>query len=300
MTNDFRSGFITVIGRPNVGKSTFINNVIGEKISIISDKAQTTRHNIKGILTKEDMQVVFIDTPGIHKPKHELGSFMVDVSLQTLSDVDIVLFMIDAVQGYGRGDQYIIDRLKKVNKPVFLVINKVDQIHPDEIFPLITQYKDKYDFSEVVPISAKNGNNIEPLLNTINTYLPVGPQYYADTDITDHSEQFRISELVREKIIHYTEEEIPHSVNVLIENYEEKNSKTVIIHAVIITERESQKGILIGKRGSMLKQIGKKARHDIEQLVGKKVYLDLWVKVQKDWRNKQSLLTKYGYNRNEY
>lgn len=300
MSNDFHSGFVTVIGRPNVGKSTLINHIIGEKISIISDKAQTTRHNIRGILTEDDMQAVFIDTPGIHKPKHQLGSFMVDVSLQTLGDVDIVLFMIDAVQGYGRGDQYIIDRLQQIDQPIFLIINKVDQIEPNDIFPLIEQYKSKCDFAEVVPISAKEGNNVEQLLHIIKQYLPIGPKYYADDDMTDHSTQFRISELVREKVLHYTEEEIPHSVNVVIENYEQKGDKTVVIHATIVTERESQKGILIGKQGRMLKQIGKKARQDIEQLIDKKVYLDLWVKVQKDWRNKQSLLSKYGYNRDEY
>lgn len=299
MANDYRSGFITVIGRPNVGKSTFINNVIGEKISITSDKAQTTRHNIRGVLTKEDMQVIFIDTPGIHKPKHRLGDFMVEVSLQTLNDVDIVLFMIDAVQGYGRGDQYILDRLQHVNKPIFLIINKVDQIHPDDLFPLIDQYKDKCDFREIVPISAKKGNNVEHLMDMLKDHLPVGPQYYADDQITDHSENFRISELIREKVLYYTEEEIPHSVNVTIDNYEDEG-KRVVIHAAIITERDSQKGILIGKQGSMLKQIGKEARHDIEQLVGKRVYLDLWVKVQRDWRNKQALLNQFGYDSRQY
>lgn len=300
MANEFHSGFITVIGRPNVGKSTFLNHVIGEKISIISDKAQTTRHNIRGVLTRENMQIVFIDTPGIHKPKHRLGNFMVDVSLQTLNDVDIILFMIDAKQGYGKGDQFIIDRLQRVSKPVFLIINKVDQIHPDELFPLIDQYKDKCEFAEIVPISAKNGNNIEHLLKLLKDYLPVGPKYYSDEETTDHSDEFRISELIREKVLHHTEEEIPHSVNVSIEHYEEKSNGIVVIHAVIITERDSQKGILIGKQGRMLKQVGKEARLDIEQFIGKKVYLDLWVKVEKDWRNKQSLLNKFGYDLRQY
>lgn len=300
MVNDYHSGFITVIGRPNVGKSTFINYVVGEKVSIISDKAQTTRHNIQGILTNEEMQIIFIDTPGIHKPRHRLGHFMVDVSLQTLNEVDIVLFMIDAVEGYGRGDQYILDHLQNVTKPVFLIINKVDQIHPDDLFPLIDQYRNKCEFEEIVPISAKNGNNISDLLNMLKSHLPRGPQYYAEEQTTDHSEQFRISELVREKVLFYTEEEIPHSVNVLISDYEEKGNNRVVIHATIITERESQKGILIGKQGSMLKRIGQQARRDIEQLIGKKVYLDLWVKVQRDWRNKQSLLNQYGYDRRQY
>lgn len=296
MTNEYRSGFITVIGRPNVGKSTFINYVIGEKISIISDKAQTTRRNISGILTDKEMQLIFIDTPGIHKPKHQLGQFMVDTSLQTLKDVDVVLFMIDAVKGYGKGDQYILERLQYVDSPVFLLINKVDEIHPDDLFPIIDLYKDKCDFTEIVPISAKNGNNIEELLQLIKPHLPVGPQYYPEDQQTDHSEQFRISELIREKVLHHTEEEIPHSVNVIIDHYEEEGDNRVVIHATIVTERDSQKGILIGKKGSMLKRVGKEARLDIEALIGKRVYLDLWVKVRRDWRNKQALLSKYGYD----
>lgn len=300
MENNYHSGFITVIGRPNVGKSTFINHVVDEKISIISDKAQTTRHNIQAILTEEDKQIIFIDTPGIHKPRHKLGQFMVDVSLQTLNEVDVVLFMIDAVQGYGRGDQYIMDRLQRVEKPIFLVINKVDQIHPDDLFPIIDLYKDKCDFTEIVPISAKNGNNINKLLQLIKQHLPVGPKYFSDEQLTNHSEQFHISELIREKVLHYTEEEVPHSVNVLIENYEEKKNGMVVIHAVIVTERESQKGILIGRRGGMLKQIGQDARKDIEEMIGKKVFLDLWVKVEKDWRDKDNILTRYGYDRNHY
>lgn len=300
MENNYYSGFVTVIGRPNVGKSTFINKVVGEKISIISDKAQTTRHNIQAILTNDNKQIIFIDTPGIHKPRHELGKFMVDISIQTLKDVDIILFMIDAVEGYGRGDQYIMDRLQNANKPIFLVINKVDQIHPDDLFPLIDQYKTKCQFTEIVPISAKNGNNIDKLLELIKSHLPEGPQYYSSDQRTNYSEHFHISELIREKVLYCTEEEIPHSVNVLIENYEEKQNEVVVIHAVIITERDSQKGILIGKQGNMLKRIGKKAREDIEALLDKKVFLDLWVKVEKDWRNKNPLLQRYGYDRNQY
>ncbi|MDC3415553.1 GTPase Era [Aquibacillus salsiterrae] len=301
MEKTFKSGFISIIGRPNVGKSTFMNRVIGQKIAIMSDKPQTTRNKIQGVLTQNDAQFIFIDTPGIHKPKHKLGDFMVKVAENTLNEVDVIMFMINAEEGYGRGDQFIIDRLQTVKNPVLLIINKVDKVHPDKLLPLIDQYKDKYDFAEIVPISALEGNNVDHLLETLKQKLPEGPQYYPEDQITDHPERFIISELIREKALQLTREEIPHSLAVIIENIEknEQNGK-VFIQATIITERKSQKGIIIGKQGSMLKEIGMKAREDIEALLGTKIFLELWVKVQKDWRNREHQLNEYGFNNKEY
>lgn len=296
MTAAHRSGFVTMIGRPNVGKSTLLNQVIGEKISIISDKIQTTRNAIQGIYSEEDAQIIFIDTPGIHKPKHRLGTYMVDVSLQTMEDVDVVLFMINATEGYGKGDAFILEKLKESKKPVFLLINKVDLIHPDDVFAIIEQYKDQCDFAEIIPVSALNGNNVQPLLQLLKEHLPEGPKYYDPEEMTNKSLRFMLSELIREKVLHYTEEEVPHSINVQIESMEQPEGKKRRIQAAIITERDSQKGILIGKGGKMLKRIGQEARRDIEALLGEKVYLELWVKVQKDWRNKQTLLNQYGFN----
>ncbi|MFD1363023.1 GTPase Era [Lentibacillus salinarum] len=300
MSEKFKSGFIAIIGRPNVGKSTFMNQMIGEKIAIMSDKAQTTRNRIQGVLTTDDAQIVFIDTPGIHKPKHRLGDFMVKVAEDTLNEVDAVLFMINAEEGYGKGDQYILDRLQKVRSPVFLVINKIDLVHPDDLLPLIDRYKDKYQFEEIIPISAWQGNNLPRLLDELKKRIPEGPQYYPDDHVTDHPERFIISELIREKVLVLTREEIPHSIAVVIENIEQRQSNTVLIQATIVTERKSQKGIMIGKQGSMLKTIGQKARGDIETLLGSKVYLELWVKVKKDWRNNQSQLHEFGFRHDEY
>lgn len=299
MNNKFKSGFISIIGRPNVGKSTFLNRVIGQKIAITSDKPQTTRNKIQGIYTEKDSQMIFIDTPGIHKPKHRLGDFMVKMAESTLNEVEAILFLIDAKEGYGKGDQFILDRLQKTTAPVFLIINKVDLIHPDELFPLIEFYKDKLDFEEIVPISALQGNNVNYLLELLQEKLPEGPMYYDEEQITDHPERFIIAELIREKVLELTREEIPHSIAVVIENMEKRESNAVFIQATIITERGTQKGILIGKKGSMLKEIGKKARIDIESLLGTKVYLELWIKVQKDWRNSQRQLNQYGFDRNE-
>jgi len=296
----FKSGFISIIGRPNVGKSTFLNRVIGEKIAIMSDKAQTTRNTIQGVLTNDDAQIVFIDTPGIHKPKHKLGDFMVKIATNTLNEVDAILFMIDAVEGYGRGDQYIIDRLQEIDKPVYLIINKIDQVHPDELLEIIVQYKDKYDFTEIVPISALEGNNVDRLISVLKEQLTEGPKYYPDDQITDHPERFIISELIREKALQLTKEEVPHSIAVVVDKIEQEPNEKVQVHASIIIERNSQKGIIIGKQGSMLKRIGSMARRDIEKLLGTKIYLNLWVKVQKDWRNRDRYLHEYGYNQEEY
>ncbi|MBM7543204.1 GTPase Era [Amphibacillus cookii] len=298
--DSFHSGFITIIGRPNVGKSTFLNRVIGQKIAIMSDKAQTTRNTIQGVWTVENAQIIFIDTPGIHKPKHKLGDFMVNIAENTLNEVDAVLFMINAKEGYGRGDQYIIDRLENVKKPVYLIINKIDQIHPDELFELITEYKDRFPFKEIIPISALEGNNVEHLLSVLKQQLPEGPQYYPEDHITDHPERFIIAEFIREKAIQLTREEVPHSLAVLIEKIKKQPDEKVLVQASIIIERKSQKGIIIGKQGKMLKDIGIQARKDIERLLGTKVYLELWVKVQKDWRNRDHYLHEYGYNQDEY
>lgn len=297
---NFKSGFIAIVGRPNVGKSTFMNRVIGQKVSIISDKAQTTRNKIQGILTKDDMQMIFIDTPGIHKPKHRLGDFMVKLAMNTLNEADAIIFMINAKEGYGKGDQFIIDKLQNVKTPIYLVINKVDLIHPDDLFPLIETYRQQCNFEEIVPISALNGNNINTLLDLLKKQLPIGPKYYTDDQITDHSERFIISELIREKALELTREEVPHALNVVIETIESRNENTQYIQATIICERKSQKGIIIGKQGNMLKKIGQEARKDIELFLGKKIYLELWVKVQKDWRNKQSLLNQYGFRSDQY
>ncbi|BAC13907.1 GTPase Era [Oceanobacillus iheyensis] len=300
METNFKSGFLSIIGRPNVGKSTFMNKVIGQKIAIMSDKAQTTRNKIQGVFTTNDAQMIFIDTPGIHKPKHRLGDFMVQIAEDTLNEVDSILFMINADEGYGRGDQYIIDLLQKVNSPVFLIINKIDLIHPDQLLPLIEKYKSLYDFEEIIPISALEGNNVDHLVDVLKEHLPEGPQYYPEDQVTDHPERFVISELIREKVLHLTKEEVPHSIAVVIENIEKNENEKLLIQATIVTERSSQKGILIGKQGTMLKNIGKQARRDIEALLGSKVYLELWIKVKKDWRNRQNQLHEFGFRSDEY
>lgn len=296
-----KSGFISIIGRPNVGKSTFLNRIVGQKIAIMSDKPQTTRNKVQGVLTTTDAQMVFIDTPGIHKPKHKLGDFMMKIAINTLKEVDLILFMINAEEGFGRGDEFIIEKLQGVKTPVFLVINKIDQIQPDLLLTIIDKYKDLYEFEEIIPISALEGNNVDTLLEQVKTHLPIGPQYYPADQITDHPERFIVSELIREKALHLTREEIPHSLAVLIDKMEHKDNQDIVhIMATLIVERDSQKGIVIGKQGKMLKEIGKRARLDIENLLGSKVFLELWVKVQKDWRNKAFHLRDYGFKEDEY
>ncbi|AQX53706.1 GTPase Era [Priestia flexa] len=296
----FKSGFVSIIGRPNVGKSTFLNRVIGQKIAIMSDKPQTTRNKIQGVYTEDEAQIVFIDTPGIHKPKHKLGDFMMKVAQNTLKEVDLVLFMVNAAEGLGRGDEFIIERLKETKTPVFLVINKIDEIHPDELFTIITTYKDLYPFAEIIPISALQGNNVERLLEQIKKVLPEGPQYYPADQVTDHPERFIITELIREKVLHSTREEIPHSIAVVMDSMQKRDNGAIYVGATIIVERDSQKGIVIGKQGKMLKEVGRKARADIEALLGSRVFLELWVKVQKDWRNRSSHLRDYGFREDEY
>ncbi|KHD85192.1 GTPase Era [Heyndrickxia ginsengihumi] len=297
----YKSGFISIIGRPNVGKSTYLNHVIGQKIAIMSDKPQTTRNKVQGVYTTNESQMIFIDTPGIHKPKHKLGDFMMKVATNTLKEVDLILFMINAEEGFGRGDEFIIEKLKQVKTPVFLVINKIDLIHPDHLFAIIEEYKEKYPFKEIIPISALQGNNVEHLLKVIQEYLPEGPQYYPADQVTDHPERFIISELIREKALQLTREEVPHSIAVVIDKIERKEEQDVVhVMATVVVERSSQKGIIIGKQGSMLKEIGKRSRIDIENLLGSKVYLELWVKVQKDWRNKMNQLRDFGFREDEY
>lgn len=296
----FKSGFISIIGRPNVGKSTLLNHLVGQKIAIMSDKPQTTRNKIQGILTLDDAQMIFIDTPGMHKPKHKLGDFMVKIATNTLNEVDLILFMVNATERFGRGEAFILEKLQEVKTPVFLVINKIDLVHPDDLLLIIDEYKDKYPFAEIVPVSALQGNNTERLVEVIKAYLPEGPKYYPDEQITDHPERFIIAELIREKILHLTREEIPHSVAVVIDKITRMESGTVHVMATIIVERPSQKGIIIGKQGRMLKEIGKRARVEIELLLGSKVFLELWVKVQKDWRDKASLIREFGYREDEY
>ncbi|GIQ68012.1 GTPase Era [Xylanibacillus composti] len=291
----FKSGFVTIIGRPNVGKSTFMNEVIGQKIAIMSDKPQTTRNKIQGVYTTEDTQIVFLDTPGIHKPKSKLGHRMMQAAENALQEVDAILFVIDAAAGLGAGDRFIIERLSGIRTPVFLVINKIDLVHPEDLLPLIQTYKDLYPFQEIVPISALHGNNVRTLLDLIKQYMPEGPQYYPSDQMTDHPEQFVCAEMIREKILHLTREEIPHSIAVYIEDMRRQDNGVVYIGAVIMVERDSQKGIIIGKQGALLKEIGKLAREDMERLLGSKIFLELWVKVKKDWRNRDNVLNELGF-----
>ncbi|MBG9773762.1 GTPase Era [Brevibacillus laterosporus] len=292
----FKSGFVSIIGRPNVGKSTLLNQVVGQKVAIMSNKPQTTRNQIRAVYTTDKGQLIFIDTPGIHKAKSKLGDYMVAAAENTLNEVDLVLFVIDATEKRGAGEEYILERLKKVNTPVFLVINKIDQIHPEELLPLIDEYRKHHDFKQIVPISALQGNNTDALLQSILLEMPEGPMYYPADQVTDHPERFIIAELIREKVLHLTREEIPHSIAVSVEEMKRgENGKTLYIYAAIYVERDSQKGILIGKRGDMLKEISKRARVDMERLLGEKIFLEVWVKVKKDWRNQERMLRNFGF-----
>ncbi|KAA9007645.1 GTPase Era [Paenibacillus spiritus] len=293
----FKSGFVAIIGRPNVGKSTLMNQVIGQKIAIMSDKPQTTRNKIHGVYTKDQSQIVFLDTPGIHKRQSRLGDYMNQTAMSTLNEVEAVLFLIDAADGLGGGDRYIAEQLKGLKTPVILVMNKIDKLEPEALLPLITEYSKLHPFAEVVPISAKAGSNVDTLLKQLQKYLPEGPQYYPEDQVTDHPEQFVIAELIREKILHLTREEVPHSIAVAIEDMRVENNGVVHIGAVIFVERDSQKGIIIGKQGAMLKEVGRRARTDIENLLGSKIYLELWVKVKKDWRNQERVLRDLGFHK---
>ncbi len=266
----------------------------------MSDKPQTTRNKVQGVYTTDDAQIVFIDTPGIHKPKHRLGDFMMKVATNTLREVDLILYVIDADAKFGPGEQFIIDRLKDTKTPVFLIVNKIDKVSRDALLEIIASYRERYEFEEVVPVSALEGENVETMMDQIKVHLDEGPQYYPSDQITDHPERFIVAELVREKALHVTKEEIPHSLAVVIEQMKRRDNGKVYVGATIIVERSSQKGIIIGKHGSMLKEIGQKARVDIEALLGSSVFLELWVKVQKDWRNRPSQLKDYGFNEDDY
>ena len=294
MTADknFKSGFISIIGRPNVGKSTLLNALLGEKIAIISDKPQTTRNKILGIVNHPGAQMVFLDTPGIHKPMHRMNEFMVQTALRTYNEVDVILMLVEATELPGAGDRFIIETLTKVKTPVFLLINKVDLIKKDGLLPLMQEYSKLYNFTEIIPVSALK-NDLGGLLDTILKRLPQGPQYFPDDQLTDQPERFIVSEIIREKIFELTKEEIPYATAVIIEEMKEEPDITRI-HAAIIVERDSQKGILIGKGGSMLKKIGTLARLDAEKLLGAKIFLKLYVKVKKGWREDEHMLKNIG------
>lgn len=289
-----KSGFVSLVGRPNVGKSTLINSIIGYKVAITSDKVGTTRNIVQGIYTDSDTQIVFVDTPGIHKPNNRLGQMLNEQAYYSLNDVDIILFLIDVTKEFGRGDNFILEKIKEVNKPVFLILNKVDKIKKDELFSLITKYKDLYDFKEIIPLSAIKNKNVDELINTLKKYLPDNVMYYPESDITNTSLEFRIAELIREKVLRLTKEEVPHAITCVTKNLNISKDKA-IIDATIIVERDSLKSIIIGKGGSMLKEIGSKARSDIEDMLDKKVYLNLYVKSVKNWRDKEKYLKELGF-----
>lgn len=294
----FKSGFVTVIGRPNVGKSTLINGLTGEKISIISDKPQTTRNAIRAITTEEDFQVVFIDTPGIHKPKNKLGEFMVSVASDTMNEVDIVLYVVEATDVKpGPGDMHIMEQLKEVKTPVILVINKTDLIEKKRILSLISAYKDILDFKSIIPVSAEANEGLGIIMDEIKKLLPEGPKYFPEDMLTDQTERVLVAELIREKVLHSLSEEVPHGVGVEVISFKERDGKNLIdIQANIYCEKDTHKGILIGKEGKMLKKIGTTARQEIENLLGSKVFLQLWVKVKPDWRNSNLMLKILGYS----
>lgn len=294
----FKSGFVSIVGRPNVGKSTLMNNVVGEKIAIMSDKPQTTRNTIQAVYTDEEMQIVFLDTPGIHKPKNKLGEFMVKAATEAFKNVDLILFVVDDSKKIGPGDRKIIEDLRSVKTPIILVVNKIDQLdQKDELFDIIKMYDREGIFKEIVPISALKGKNTDTLIKVIQNYLEEGPKYFPDYMITDQPERVLIAELIREKVLHYLNDEIPHGVAVEIEKMKARNDKEIVdVSVVIYCERDSHKGIIIGKNGRKLKGIGKSARQDIELLLGSQINLQLWVKVKENWRNLQNYINNFGYN----
>ena len=294
----YKSGFATLIGRPNVGKSTLMNRLIGQKIAITSNKPQTTRNRIQTVLTLDEGQIVFLDTPGIHKAKNKLGDYMVNVAERTLNEVDVVMWLVEPTTFIGAGEQHIASQLKKVQTPVILVINKIDSVKPEEVLASISAYKDLYEFAEIVPVSARNGNNTEELLKVIMKYLPYGPQFYDEDTVTDQPERQIVAEIIREKALHSLNEEIPHGIAVAIDQMKMRN-KVMHIDATIICERDSHKGIIIGKQGNMLKKIGSTARFEIERMLECKVNLKLWVKVKKDWRDSEFLMKNFGYREEE-
>lgn len=298
MNDQYKSGFAALIGRPNVGKSTLMNCLIGQKIAITSSKPQTTRNRIQTVYTSKEGQIVFVDTPGIHKAKNRLGDYMVNVAQRSLKEVDVILWLVEPSNFIGAGERHIIDQLQKINLPVILVINKIDTVKKEELFGFIDTYRKEMDFAEIVPVSALKRDNTEELLKCIMQYLPYGPAFYDEDTVTDQPQRQIVAELIREKALRCLEEEIPHGIAVTIERMKWRG-KIVDIDATIICERESHKGIIIGKQGSMLKKIGTNARRDIEDLLESQVNLKLWVKVKKDWRDSDFLLKNFGYNQKD-
>lgn len=288
-----KSGFVSIVGRPNVGKSTLLNCILGKKIAITSDKPQTTRNTIQGIYHEEDLQIVFVDTPGIHKPKTAMGKYLNKQAFFSLEDVSVILFLVDVTESLGPGDLFVIEKLKSCDTPVILILNKIDKITKEKILPKIEQYTALYDFDEVVPVSALNNNNVKHLVEVLKGYMNDSVKYYEDDQITNVSREFIITEFVREKIFVLTDEEVPHSVACVIESIEEKKD-SMVIYVNIIVDRDNLKKIIIGRSGSMIKEIGTRARIDIEAFLGRKVYLNLFVKTIKDWRDKESLLGEMG------
>lgn len=296
---ELKSGFVTLIGRPNVGKSTLMNRIIGQKIAITSKKPQTTRNKIQTVYTDEERgQIVFLDTPGIHKATNKLGEYMVTVAEHTLKDVDVVVWLVEPSNFVGAGEQHIAEKLKKVRVPVILVINKVDTVKREEILEFIDTYRKIHDFDEIVPVSAKNGDNVDELIQTIFQYLPYGPMFYDEETITDQPEKQIVAEMIREKALHALDEEVPHGIAVVIDRMKmRKGAKIMDIEATIICERDSHKGIIIGKQGAMLKKIGTNARYEIEKMLDCQANLKLWVKVKKDWRDNDVLMKNFGYDK---
>ncbi|MEA4826294.1 MAG: GTPase Era [Clostridium sp.] len=291
----FKSGFITIIGRPNVGKSTLINNVIGEKLSIVSCKPQTTRNNIRAVLTKEDCQLIFLDTPGIHKPRHKLGEYMVKIAEESTNEVDLIVFMTTPQEEIGKGDEMILEGLKNINRPVFLVINKVDENPPELVAKTLQVYSSYMNFTEIIPISAKRDKNVELLKDLMIKYMPEGPKYYPEEMITDQQERFVISEIIREKALKLLSEEVPHGIAIEIISMKKNNKGMYNIDANILCEKDSHKGIIIGKGGQMLKKISTYARQDMEKFLNARVNLQVWVKVKKEWRDSSFMLKELGY-----
>lgn len=290
-----KSGFVSLIGRPNVGKSTLLNSIVGKKVAITSDKPQTTRNTIQGIYNEKDTQIVFVDTPGIHKPNHKLGKYLNKQAYYSIDDVDVVMMLIDASMPLGPGDKFIIEKLDKVEKPVILIINKIDKLTKDELLQKIAEYKDLYDFKEIIPVSALKKDNVDEVVKVLKEYLTDSVQYYGENDITNKSTEFLIGEIIREKVFELTEEEVPHSLTCYVEHVEKKKGNYVI-NGVIVVDRDSLKKIIIGKQGTKIKEIGIKARKDLEELLQKKVYLELYVKVIKKWRDKEKYLQEFGFN----
>jgi GTP-binding protein Era len=300
MSENFKSGFVTIIGRPNVGKSTLMNRLIGQKIAITSNKPQTTRNRIQTVYTDmERGQIVFLDTPGIHKAKNKLGEYMVNVAEKTLNEVDVILWLVEPSNFVGAGEQHIVEQLKKVKTPVILIINKVDTVEKDKVLEYIDTYRKLYDFAEIIPTSALRGQNTDDVIDMIFKYLPYGPQFYDEETITDQPERAICAEIIREKALHALNDEVPHGIAVAIDRMKTRGNGLVDIDATIICERDSHKGIIIGKQGAMLKKIGSNARFEIERLLDTKVNLKLWVKVKKDWRDSDFLLKNFGYREDD-